>query len=92
MTQKTRPCEVCGELIDPERAEALPDTRLCTAHAQQADKFGGEIKLTATEIGLSKPGSMRGNRGDVAITGKQRNISALDRLHEEKEREQESSK
>jgi hypothetical protein len=91
MTKNTRPCEICGKMIDPERADALPGTRLCTEHAQQADKFGGEIKLTATEIGLSKPGSMRGNRGDVAITGKQRNIAALDRLHEQKEREQEGS-
>jgi hypothetical protein len=91
MTQKTRPCEICGEMIDPERAEALKGTRLCTEHAHLADKFGGEIRVTATEIGLAKPGSMRGNRGDVAVTGKERNISALDRLHEEVEREQENS-
>ena len=29
MSTHNRPCEICGQPIDPERLEAVPDTRLC---------------------------------------------------------------
>lgn len=89
MTEKTRPCEICGEMLTLERAEAQPGTRLCPRHAEQILKFGGEFRVTLTEDSLSKRGSMKGNRGDVAVTGKARNHAALARLREEYECEQE---
>jgi RNA polymerase-binding transcription factor DksA len=33
-------CESCGQPIDPERLEALPDTLLCINCAREAEKDG----------------------------------------------------
>src|SRR4051812_1707054 len=63
--EKSRPCEICGQPIDPERVEALPNTRLCTAHARQLEKLGGEFKVSATWERTSKPGSLKRNYGGV---------------------------
>ena len=49
MEEKTRPCEICGEMIDPERVEWQPETRLCTKHAEEMRKYGGEFIVTLTE-------------------------------------------
>jgi hypothetical protein len=93
MSEKTRPCEICGEMIDPERAEALPDTRLCTEHARQVAKFGGEFKLTLKQASLGKQGSLKKNAGDVSVAGKRRNTLGVaklkERLKEEAKREEE---
>jgi RNA polymerase-binding transcription factor DksA len=40
MTGRTRPCEVCGAAIDPERVEAIPETRLCADHARMIARQG----------------------------------------------------
>jgi hypothetical protein len=92
MTQNARPCEICGELLTEERMEAQPGTRLCPRHAEQIRKLGGEFRVKLTESSLAKPGSMKGNRGDVAVTGKERNHAALERLRQEYEREKENSR
>lgn len=89
MPPKTRPCEICGEMLDADRVESQPWTRLCPRHAEQIRQFGGEFRVTLTEDSLSKKGSMKGNRGDVAVTGKVRNHAALAKLRAEYEREQE---
>lgn len=34
-------CEVCGTKIAPERLEALPATRYCLEHREQADEAAG---------------------------------------------------
>ena len=91
MPIKTRPCEICRELIEPERVEAIPETRLCTEHARQIQKHGGEFLVTAQHERTSKPGSMKRNYGGVDIQ-KQRNTTALDRLRAEYERGQSESR
>jgi hypothetical protein len=88
MTHKTRPCEICGEMIDPERAEALPDTRLCTEHARQMAKFGGEFKISLKQTNLGKQGSLKKNAGDVAVAGKRRNTLGVAKLKEELKRKE----
>lgn len=37
-----QPCEQCGALIPAERLELFPDTKLCVACQQQAEKGGGD--------------------------------------------------
>jgi hypothetical protein len=80
METTTRPCEICGQMIDAERAEALPETRLCSLHAREIARYGGEFRITVSQSKLNKPGSMKRNPGDVVVTGKTRNEKALAKL------------
>ena len=84
MPEKTRPCEICGQPIDPERTEVLPETRLCSEHARMIGKYGGEFIVTGTQTSLGKSGSLKKNYGDVAVDRK-RNVVALQKLREEYE-------
>jgi len=84
MSTRTRPCEICGRSIDPERIELLPDTRLCVEHAKQIGRFGGEFIVTGTQTSLGKGGSLKKNYGDVSIQ-KKRNTEAVRKLREEYE-------
>jgi ribosome-binding protein aMBF1 (putative translation factor) len=88
MSIKTRPCEICGQPIDPQRIEILPETRLCVEHARSIGKFGGEFLVTATQASLGKGGSLKKNYGDVSIQ-KKRNTEALRKLREEYEQPRE---
>jgi hypothetical protein len=81
----SRICEICKQPIDPDRAEGLPDTRLCGPHAEEIAKFGGEFKLEAAQERTSKAGSMKINYGGVA-TRKTRNHAAIDQLRDAYER------
>ncbi len=81
MAEKTRPCEICGQPIDPERVEVVPDTRLCVEHARLIGKYGGEFMVTGTQASLGKGGSLKKNYGDVSIS-KKRNLDALRKLRE----------
>jgi hypothetical protein len=81
---KRRPCEICAELIDPERIDVLPETRLCIKHAKMIDKYGGEFFVIGTQTNLGKSGSLKKNYGDVSIE-KKRNTEALRKLREEYE-------
>lgn len=85
MSDQTRPCEVSGEPIDPERIEVLPETRLCTTHGQQIAKYGGEFLLTATQSSLGKDGSLKKNYGDVSVRQK-RTADGVRKLIEEYDR------
>lgn len=85
MSEQTRPCEVCGVPIDPERIDALPETRLCTEHAKQVAGYGGEFLLTATQTSLGKDGSLKKNYGDVSVRQK-RNTEGVRRLIEDYDR------
>ncbi len=87
MSTKPRPCEICGQLIDPERLEVLPETRLCTEHARQIQNLGGEFRIVTSQERTSKPGSLKRNYGGVNIE-KRRNRRALARLRADFEREQ----
>ena len=85
MADQTRACEVCGAAINPERIDALPETRLCTEHAKQIAKYGGEFLLTATQASLGKDGSLKKNYGDVSVRQK-RNTAGVRKLIEDYDR------
>jgi hypothetical protein len=74
-----RPCEICNQPIEPERAEAVPETRLCAAHGREIEKYGGEFRVTASWERTSKVGSLKRNYGGVTPQ-KTRNQQALERL------------
>ena len=76
-----RGCEICKQLIDAERAEILPMTRLCIKHAHEIEKFGGEFKLSIVEERISKRGSLKINYGGVMIY-QHRNHQAIHKLHD----------
>jgi hypothetical protein len=79
---KTRACEVCKRLIDPERIDALPETRLCTEHARMIAKYGGEFILTTRQERLNKENSLKRNYGGVSAKMR-RNHLALKKLCKE---------
>jgi hypothetical protein len=81
MPGKTRPCEICGQAIDPERVEVVPETRLCVEHARMIGQYGGEFVVTGTQASLGKGGSLKKNYGDVSVS-KKRNVEALRKLRE----------
>jgi hypothetical protein len=72
-------------VLDPERIEVLPETRLCTEHGKQIAKYGGEFLLTATQANLGKDGSLKKNYGDVSVRQK-RNADGVRKLIEEYDR------
>jgi hypothetical protein len=82
MTETTRLCEICARPIDPERADLLPDTRLCVEHARMIGKYGGEFTLRVSRISLGKSGSLKKNYGDFSAY-KRRNTEGMKRLWEE---------
>jgi len=79
MSTKTRPCEICKKLIEAERVEAIPETRLCVEHARLIVKYGGEFLVTATHESLGKAGSLKRNYGGI-VTQKTRNQTGIDKL------------
>jgi hypothetical protein len=79
---RIRICEICKETIEEERAELIPDTRLCVKHARMAEKHGGEFRLTAEQERTSKKTSMKVNYGGIT-TARKRNQRAIDQLRDE---------
>jgi ribosome-binding protein aMBF1 (putative translation factor) len=79
MPTKTRPCEICRELIEPERVEAIPETRLCTEHAKMIARYGGEFTLSSTQESLGKVGSLKKNYGGITPE-KTRNAKAMEQM------------
>ena len=79
MTHRTRRCEICGKEIDPERIDFIPETRLCTTHGREIQKFGGEFRRSSRHERTSKPGSLKHNYGGVSVTLK-RNADAVEKL------------
>jgi hypothetical protein len=75
-------CEICHQPIDEERAEALPNTRLCMEHAQAAGKFGGEFAVSFKTEVISKQGSLKKNYGGIT-TSQRRNNKAIQKLRDE---------
>jgi hypothetical protein len=82
MSERTRPCEICGETIDPDRIDAVPETRLCGVHAKMIGKYGGEFIVTGTQKSLAKSGSFKKNYGDISVE-KERNEKAIEKLRAE---------
>lgn len=85
--EQTRPCEICGQPIDPERVEILPETRLCGDHAREIAEYGGEFLLATQRTSLGKAGSLKKNYGDVSVT-RHRNFEAMEKLRAAYERRQ----
>lgn len=81
MSQRTRMCVICKQMIDPERAEAMPSTLLCSTHGEAIERFGGEFRVLSAQENLSKPGSLKRNPGGVR-TKMIRNDRTLDQLRE----------
>ena len=84
---RMRYCEICKAVIDPERIEAIPDTRLCVEHGRQIQKHGGEFVVSASQERTSKVGSLKHNYGGIA-TSRARNQDAVERLRDEYEEQQ----
>lgn len=80
MSTKIRFCEICKQPIHPDRAENVPETRLCATHAEEIAKYGGEFKATGTIEGTGQ----KTGTGLVAI-GRTRNTEALERLRRDYE-------
>jgi hypothetical protein len=72
-------CAICKQLINPERAEAIPETILCTQHAHEIAQFGGEFVTRVSHDKTSKPGSLKKNFGGVT-TKKFHNDIAIRKL------------
>ncbi len=81
-------CAVCKAVIDPERLEGVPDTRLCTTHAREIEKYGGEFRLLSTPDRTSKQGSLKHNYSGVTAS-RSRNAEALQRLQQDYENRRE---
>lgn len=75
-------CEVCKSPIERERLELIPDTRLCTGHAHEIQKYGGEFIVSAEQERTSKAGSLKLNYGGVA-TSRRRNVEAVQKLRDD---------
>ena len=75
-------CEVCKQEIEKERAEHLPETRLCVEHARQIQNFGGEFRVTGTQEDTAKKTSLKRNYGGGSSTVSTRNQEAIDQFKE----------
>lgn len=78
----SRLCEICKNAIEDDRLTVIPETRLCTEHAREIQKYGGEFTTTAEQERTSKPGSLKINYGGVT-TKKTRNVEAVQRLRDD---------
>ena len=80
-----RHCEICKQPIDADRAEAIRQTRLCTEHAREIQKYGGEFVMSSTQEKTSKEGSLKKNYGGIS-TRLRRNERAISQLKDDFER------
>jgi hypothetical protein len=83
MSERTRMCMVCSQLIDAERAAHMPNTNLCAEHGAEIERrFGGEFKIVGVQESLQKENSMKKNYGAIA-TRMELNKDALQELRDE---------
>ena len=80
-----RHCEICKQPIDADRALAIRQTRLCTEHAREIQKYGGEFVMSSTQEKTSKEGSLKKNYGGIS-TRLRRNERAISQLKDDYER------
>jgi hypothetical protein len=79
-----RGCEICKREIEPDRAETLPNTRLCLEHARmlkQYDSRGEFIRLVTLES-TSKQGILKRTGGKGVAVKLVRNIEAIEKLRD----------
>ena len=82
-----RICLICKQEIEAERAEAIPDTRLCAQHGREIERFGGEFRMTAEQERTSKRSSLKVNYGGIT-TARTRNQRAVEQVRDEYEMQQ----
>ena len=80
-----RHCEICKQPIDADRAEAIRQTRLCTEHGREIQKYGGEFIMSSTQEKTSKEGSLKKNYGGIS-TRLRRNERAIAQLKDDYDR------
>ena len=76
-----RLCIICKQPIETDREEAIPDTRLCTEHGKEIERYGGEFRLSAVQEKTSKKTSFKVNYGGISTT-RIRNDVALEKLQD----------
>jgi hypothetical protein len=60
MAERVRLCARCKQTIDPERLDAMPQTRLCVACAAHVDEtYGGEFRPRVKETKTGRPGAIK---------------------------------
>jgi hypothetical protein len=72
---KPRFCARCKVEIPRERAEGLPNTRLCI---QCVKELGGEFDTKFEDEQLSKRGSIKKNYGSMSIKRTRRKVDRMD--------------
>lgn len=80
-----RHCEICKQPIDADRAEAIRQTRLCTEHGREIQKYGGEFIMSSVQEKTSKEGSLKKNYGGIS-TRLRRNERAISQLKDDYDR------
>ena len=80
-----RHCEICKQPIDADRAEAIRQTRLCTEHGREIQKYGGEFIMSSVQENTSKEGSLKKNYGGIS-TRLRRNERAISQLKDDYDR------
>lgn len=84
----TRHCTICNNEIHADRAEALPNTMLCSVHAREIEKYGGEFTCFLDQERVSKQGSIKQNYGSASQI-QVRNHTGLAKLREQYKKDQE---
>ncbi len=79
-----RGCEICKRAIEADRAEGLPNTRLCQEHAAMLKKIDsrGEFIRHVEFESTSKQGSIKRTGGKGVAVKLVRNVEAIERLRE----------
>lgn len=77
----SRTCIICGKEIPDIRLEFVPDTKLCVAHAKEAEAYGGEFLHVLEESRTSKQGSLKQSYGSASQV-KLPNPDAITKLRE----------
>ncbi len=80
---RVRFCEICKTEIDPQRAKANPETRLCDVHIEALKKYGGEFLTDIEDERTSKPGSMKINHGGIGKVTHRRNYKGIEQLRDD---------
>jgi hypothetical protein len=79
---KDRACQICNQVIEYHRREALSESGLCQEHATMAKKYGGEFKREVRQVKLGKPGIGGGKSSDFE-TERNVNKEAIAKVREE---------
>jgi hypothetical protein len=77
MLKHARACQRCQKMIDVERLEVLPETRICVACSKET---GGDLRLVVRTQNQGKAGSLKQTGTDIAsVELRRRSIPPLAR-------------